>query len=238
MNGLKGRIVSEKIILPKTENRSLDELKRELGPKLISSENIAPPPGVATGWASLDRFLLWQGFPKGAISLIVSEAGGASSLWTRSASLVTQRGQWAAWVNDRETYLTPWSLRHRKVDLSKLLWIEAPANAKQALWVLQELMSLCLFELIGCDLGEEKLKEHQALKLKRLALRYGCAVVLISRAKHITVSPFYSLVLHFQRHHVMIQRALHRPTPHTLERRDLYADTLPLLATGRRALCG
>jgi hypothetical protein len=235
MNGLKRRIVSKKILPPKI---SLDELKQELGSKLISGENIAPSPGVATGWSNLDRFLLWHGFPKGAVSLIVSEAGGASSLWMRSASLVTQSGQWVAWVNGPETQLTPWSLRHRQVNLSKMLWIEVPINIQQTLWVLQELMSLCLFELIGCDLGNQKLKESQVLKLKRLARRYGCAVVFISHVKHLVANPFYSLVLHFQRHHVTIERALHRPTPHNLERRDLYADTLPLLATGRRTLCG
>lgn len=220
------------------EIRTLEDLKRELGPKLVSSERVAPPPGLPTGWPKLDRFLLWQGFPKNAVSLMVSESGGASSLWMRSASLVTQQGQWAAWVNDHDTHLTPWSLRHRKVDLSKLLCISAPQDTKQTLWALQELMSLCMFELIGCDLGKEQLKEHQLLKLKKLALRYGCAVVLITRSQRALMSSFYSLILHFQREHVAVLRALHRPTPHTLERRDLYADTLPLLATGRRALCG
>lgn len=230
---------------PEQENKnpdftvsSLEKLKLELGPQLRSFEQVAPPPGVPTGWPSLDRFLLWHGFPKNAVSLMMSESGGASSLWMRSAALVTQAGQWAAWVNERETQLTPWSLRHRKVDLSKLLWVSSPKDTKQLLWALQELMSLCMFELIGCDLGEEQLKDHQILKLKKLALRYGCALVFISHAKRVNLSSFYSLILQFQNRHVLVNRALHRPTPHTLERRDLYADTLPLLATGRRALCG
>jgi hypothetical protein len=126
------------------------------------------------------------------------------------------------------------------VDLSKLLVVSQPKDTKQLLWAMQELMSLCLFEMIGCDLGGMRLKEHQVLKLKKLAMRYQTAVVLITHARKAPVlhSPFYSLIMGFERHQVTVNRALHRPAPFTLERRDLYADTLPLLAAGRRALCG
>lgn len=213
-------------------------LIRELGPKLKSCDQVSPPAGLSTGWIGLDRFLLWHGFPKGALTLMVSEAGGATTLWMQSAARVTAAGQWVAWINDRESILTPWSLRFRGVDLSKMLWISQPTDARQILWALQELMSLGLFEMIGCDLGDIRLKEHQVLKLKKLALRYGVAVVLLTRARGILKSPFYSLILHFEKDFVHIGRALHRPTPYTLERRDLYADTLPLLATGHQPLCG
>jgi hypothetical protein len=115
-----------------------------------------------------------------------------------------------------------------------LLSVSSPRDDKQLLWALQELMSLCLFEMVGCDLGPLRLREHQVLKLKKLAMRYQTALVLFSST--LTLSPFYSLVLHFHGRDVVVRRALHRLTPHTLERRDLYADTLPQLATGRRAL--
>lgn len=214
------------------------ELKRELGPRLVHSEQVTPPPGLPTGWANLDRSLLWHGFPKGALSLLVSEAGGATNLWIRAASSLTQKGLWAAWVNDREQQLTPWALRHRQVDLSRLLCVSHPRDEKQFLWAAQELMSLCLFELIGFDVSDLRLREHQVLKLKKLAMRYQTALVFVTRAKRPPLSSFYSLILTFQRQQVTVNRALQRPTPFTLERRDLYADTLPLLAAGRRALCG
>ena len=181
----EGRRVSEGTLSHKHQ-----ELIRELGVKLKTPEQVTPPPGLATGWAELDRFLLWHGFPKSALTLMVSEAGGATTLWTQSAARVTAAGQWVAWIGDGEAMLTPWSLRHRGVDLSKLLWVSQPADAKQLLWALQELMSLGLFEMIGCDLGSVRLREHQILKLKKLALRYGVAVVLNTRARGILKSPF------------------------------------------------
>lgn len=214
----------------------LNELKRELGPKLIAPERVEPPPGVASGWPQLDRFLLWKGFPKGALTLMVSEGGGATTLWNRSAAAVTKNGQWCAWVNEPAAELTPWSLRREGVDLSKLLYVSPPTDERQLLWVLQELVSLSLFEMIGCDLGHWDLKEHQILKLKRMALRYQTAIVFIARAPPRRLSSFYSLILHFQKAQVCVARALHRLTPHRLERKDLYADTLPLLATGFKPL--
>jgi hypothetical protein len=219
---------------------SLETLKLKLGVQLLNCEQVTPPPGLSTGWPQLDRSLLWQGFPKGAVSLMICEAGGATKLWEQCAALLTQRQQWAAWVNGPLSSLNPWSLRHHEVNLAKLLCVSTPTTLRQLLWVLQELMSLCLFELIGCDLGGETLRPHQVLKLKKLSLRYQTGLVLFtSRAgQQVQNHSFYSLVLHFHQNHVLVTRALHRPTPYTLDRRDLYADTLPLLATGRRALCG
>jgi recombination protein RecA len=222
----------------KTTAHNLEDLRRELGVKLVDSGQVAPPPGVPTGWGNLDRFLLWNGFPKSSLSLMVSEAGGATSLWMQAAARITAQGQWVAWINEGDSVLTPWSLRHKGVDLSKFLCVSQPIDAKQLLWAMQELMSLCLFEMVGCDLGSVLLREHQILKLKKLALRYQTAVVLFTQNARALKSSHYSLIMHFQRDHVRIDRALHRPTPHTLERRDLYADTLPQLAAGRRALCG
>ena len=169
---------------------------------------------------------------------MISHAGGATNLFIRSVAGVTKAGQWAAWINDGESDLVPWILRQRGVDLSKLLVVSQPKSSKQLLWALQELMSLCLFEAVACDLGEFRLRDSEVLKLKRLAMRYQTALVLITREPNVRLSSFYSLILSFAKDQVTVHRALHRPAPFILERRDLYADTLPLLAAGRRALCG
>jgi hypothetical protein len=217
---------------------NLARLKQELGVLLVTPEKVAPVAGLSTGWPQLDRYLLWNGFPKNALSLLVNESGGATTLWERAAAQITQRKQWVAWINGPQTELTPWTLRQRGVDLSRLLCVSSPTDVKQTLWALQELMSLGLFEMIGCDLGMQMLREHQVLKLKKLALQYQTSVVFLTHAPAVVRSSFYSLVLQFQNKQVIVNRALHRQTPYTLERRDLYADTLPQLAAGRRALCG
>ncbi|MBX3020968.1 MAG: recA protein [Bdellovibrionales bacterium] len=217
---------------------ALNKLKIELGSKLRTPEQVIPAPGLSTGWSALDRYLLWQGFPKSAVSLMISSAGGATSLWIRSVAHLTKSGHWAAWINNGESHLTPWMLRYRGVDLSKLLVVSQPKDGKQLLWAMQELMSLCLFETVACDLGQIHLREHQILKLKRLAMRYQTAVVLITPTLQVRRSSFYSLILSFEKDQVTVHRALHRQSPFILERKDLYADTLPLLAAGRRALCG
>ena len=228
--------MSEALLL---NSNALNDLKQELGPKLLCIDQIAPTPGLATGWAKLDRFLLWNGFPKGHVSLLINEAGGGStSLWVQTAARITRNGQWAAWVNDDESSLTPWSLRRRRADLAKILVIAPPQDERQMLWVLQELLAQCLFEIIGCDLGEIQLRDHHILKLKRLAARYQAALVLQTRRPPLRASSFYSLILCFQKERVVVQRALHRSTPHDLGKGELYADTLPLLTAGRRALGG
>jgi len=217
----------------------LDEVRRQLGSQLVPADNTAPPPGLSTGWTKLDRFLMWHGLPKGAISLFTGESGGATSLWVRAAAQVTaRRGQWAAWVNEPNTDLTPWILRQHQVDLRRLLLLSSPEDTPQLLWALQELLSSSLFELVGCDLGGVRLREHHLLQLKKMAMRYQTSLVLITRNGQQRISPFCSLILSFEAQQVVIHRALHRPTPYILERRDIYADTLPQLTAGRRALCG
>ena len=207
--------------------------------RFLTPEEVNPPPGVPTGVKALDQFLLWNGFPKSAVSLLVSPVGmGATTLWLQAAHHTTQQKLWTAWVNGPESQLTPWSLRHRQVDRSKLLWVQNPCDLQQTLWALQELMSLSLFELIGCDLGDQSLKEHQILKLKKMCLQNKTALVFISSSTRALKSSFYSLILNFTKSKIVIERALHKPTPTSIERRQLYADTLPQLAAGRKALCG
>ena len=209
------------------------ELRKLLGESaLVSPEKVQSKPGCSTGIASFDNFLLWKGFPKGALSLIQGEVGmGATHLWLEAAARLTHAGKWAAWLNGRESQLNGAALRKLKLD--KLLWISAPADLKQKLWALQEVCSLCLFDLIGCDLESESLRVGQILKLKKIALRYQVALVLFSRTQR--SHPFFPLAIEMTSKDLKVVRALHRPTPHLIERRELYADTLPQLAAGRSA---
>jgi RecA/RadA recombinase len=202
---------------------------------LVTPERVQSLPGCPTGVAALDSFLLWNGFPKGALTLLSGEMGmGATRLWLQAAARLTQAGKWAAWLNGKESQLNGAALG--KFKLEKLFWVSSPVDLQQRLWATQELASLCLFDLIGCDLDGDFLKSGQILKLKKIALRYQVAVVLFSRAQK--SHPFFALAMEFENNKMAVTRALHRPTPYLMERRDLYADTLPLLTAGRNALRG
>ena len=234
INQHKGRGVS--MVMQKTTK--IQALREILGPRLVTPEQVTTPPGITTGWSALDNFVLWQGFPKGALSLLLQETSGATTLWLKSASHVTRQGQWVAWMNSSESDLTPWCLRQHNVNLQRFLTISAPRDERQLLWMLQELLSLSLVEMIGCDIGAYQLRAHHLLKLKKLATQYATALVFITPTPRPAVRSFFALDLSVHQKHITIHRALHRPTPHILERKDLYADTLSLLATGQRTLCG
>jgi recombination protein RecA len=184
----------------------------------------------------MDRYLPWLGFPKAAVSLMIGEAGGTTALWQRALASVTQRGQRGAWVNGPTSSMNPCSLRQRGVNLGKVLTVSAPPTLKQRLWALQELMSLSLFEVVGCDFGSEAPRDSHVRHLKKIALRYQASLVLFTSSQRASLSSYYSLILRFDQEHMVVHRALHRPTPYLFERRDVYADTLPQLATRRQAL--
>lgn len=204
----------------------------------LNPEELKTPPGLPTGFSSLDHYLLWNGIPKGALSRVSGLQGtGKTSLWMQTARPLTQEGKMVAWIESSKTQLNPWFLRQQKLSLKHLFWISSPKNLKEKLWVLQELCHLDYFEIIGCPLEEnEILKDHQLLRLKKLARRHHVALVLLARTAW--THPHLALSLHCQKNHWMILRALHRPTPHPLERRELYAHTLSEFASERKALGG
>lgn len=204
---------------------------------LIPAEKLRPPPGISTGMNSLDRFLLWNGIPKGALSSLNGTKGwGATSLWVQMASALTKQNKHVAWVESAHTQLNPWHLRQKDVDLKNLFVVSAPRDLKQLLWALQELCSLDLFEMVTCSLDRHLLKDHQLLKLKRLARRHQTAVVFLSERSW--THPHLDVSLSFHKDRILVVRALHRPTPHILERREPHAHALPEFVPKRKVFGG
>lgn len=234
----------------------LQRLKAELGKQLICDPaQLKRPEGIPTGLKELDQFLLWNGFPKGALSILTGKPGlGATSLWLGAAAQVTKQGRWAVWVDqsrntasaDRETQLFPLHLWQRELALSRLVTIEAPEeteakagrSAKKLLWLLQELMASTLFDLIGCDLGQVRLRDTQVRQLEKQARRFNTALVFIAGAEpkagigssqvtgryqtSVWNPALYSLVVNFKAGEIEVARALHKPTPHLIKRRVSY----------------
>lgn len=173
---------------------ALAELKIQLAGQLVSTEQVTARPGLASGWPSLDQFLLWQGLPKGALSLFYGPSGlGATSLWLQCANLVTRNHRRVAWFENDKHRLCPWPLIKQGLSLKQLLVIR-PRSPDSSLWALQEALSSSLFDLIGFDVTGLSLRESQIVKLRQLAQRSSTALVLIhspaqSRSPSLSRSP-------------------------------------------------
>ncbi|MNJ93308.1 recombinase A [compost metagenome] len=179
----------------------------------VSAEDLKPPAGLPTGSSVLDDFLLWRGVPQGDLSLLQGVPGtGATSLWVNLVQKVHEQGKWAAWINGG-SQIFPAHLSHHKINLKKLLVVKEPAENEKLFWLLQELISSSLFEVIGCHLKEMFFKNHQLQKLKRLCRLHKVALIFVNQKPMKFVNPLFSLIIQFQRDFITIQRALHRPTP-------------------------
>ncbi|KHD88989.1 MAG: recA protein [Bdellovibrio sp. ArHS] len=190
----------------------------------VSAENLQPPAGLSTGLAVLDNFLLWKGIPQGDLSLLQGLPGtGATSLWIRIVQQVHAQNKWAAWING-DAQLFPTHLSHQKINLKRLLVVKEPQEKDQLFWLLQELITSSLFEVIGCNLKEIFLKNHQLQKLKRLCRLHKVALVFVNQKPVKFINPLFSLIMSFQRDFITIQRALHRPTPFNIAGSMIHAN--------------
>ncbi len=221
-------VVGEALAL---EQINIVELRQKLGRQLVPAENVRTPSGLATGFRDLDQFLLWQGLPKGALSVFQGAPGlGATTVWMQTAATVTKQSGWCAWLSS-EARLNPWALQRRGVKLEQLVVVSCPRDAQQRLWVLQEILSLGLFELVACDLARELFSDRQLVQLRQLTARVQAAVVLLTQRRFSNLSRF-AFAAEFSARGVNVTRALHRLTPHFLPRRESYADLMPQLSSG------
>lgn len=200
-----------------------DALAAEMPTAFVDQDKVRAPQGWPTGISQIDDYLIWNGIPKGALSLFTGKLGqGATSAWIEAAMNVISQGKWVAWVSG-DAQLFPVPLKQKNIDLTKLLVVESPVEDEKVLWLIQELMSSSIFDLIGCDLGEVNLREHQLQKLKTQARALNTSLVIMSQNPRSRRSSLYSLVLNFKKSKILIERALHRPTPQSISRRLSYA---------------
>lgn len=202
------------------------ELRQELGELLCGVDRLQPPEGLSTGVDVFDDFLLWRGIPKGDLTLFLGRPGtGATSLWLKTAQKIHAQKKWVAWVNS-DWDLLPNSLLARELRLDRLLVVKKPKENQQLFWILQELISSSLFEMVGCHLPESLLRNHQLQKLKKLARVHHVALVLVSHAKNWSVNPIFGLIIECGREFFTVRRALHRPTPFTVSGGMVHSDLL------------
>lgn len=141
----------------------------------------------------------------------------------RIVEQVHAQNKWAAWIN-ADAQLFPTYLANHGLNLKKLLVVKEPKEHEQLFWILQELITSSLFEVIGCNLKEFFLKNHQLQKLKRLCRVHKVALVFINQKPQRFINPLFSLIVLFQRDFITIQRALHRPTPFNIAGSMIHAN--------------
>ena len=207
-------------------------MKEIFAAHLRGADRLRAPEGVPTGIATFDRFLFWNGLPKGALAFFHGSLGtGATSLWLEAAARTLEQGRWVAWVGS-DVPLVPMSLYQRGANLNRFVCVETrlgdadSGNGNKLFWLLQELMSSTLFELIGCDLGRLRLKEHQLRKLQAQARGAHVALVFLSGSKWVprgSPATAFALIVGFEKRRIVVERALHRPTPHRFARSVTYA---------------
>lgn len=221
-----------------TNSADLSHLRNILGNSLKSLDQLRPPMGLPTGLAPLDDFLLWRGFPKGELSLIQGESGsGGTSLCLHAIAKLQQQQRWAAWINSGQELL-PVSLQQYGVRLDRLLVVKEPDTQQKLFLTLQEMISSCLFDLIGCHFSEFTLKNHQLVKLKNLARQHQVALLFICPVADRVVPALFSLIIDCQRDFITVRRALHRPTPFSIEGGSLHAHLMSQLSSiPRLRLC-
>lgn len=215
----------------------LADLRDKLQNHLVTEDDVKPPEGVPTGLSSFDEALLWKGLPKGEISLISSAPGyGGSSLYLQAVEGVHRSGKWAAWVNsDWQLFPSP-DLRAR-LRWDRLLVVKNPRDAVKLVWIVQEMITSGLFEMVGCHLPRFFLKTHQLLKLKNLARLHKVALVFVTEGRP-RLHPLFALVLECGERGVLVLRALHRPAPFRLEGVFQHARSLPAISRTAPALVG
>lgn len=218
------------------EEISVEELRDKMSQQLVSLHQLKPPPGLTTGIDVIDDFLLWRGFPQGDLTLLSGQPGtGATSLWLQTAVKVQERKKWVAWINS-DWELMPSALIHKKINLQKLLVVRKPADQSQLFWILQEMITSSLFEMIGCHISEGSFKNHQLQKLKKLARTYQVSLVFVTHSQQWTNFSLFSLVIDCQGDFFTIKRAAHRPTPFTIPGGLVHADLMSQLTTDTRSL--
>lgn len=204
----------------------------------VSAEQLQPPPGLPTGVAVLDNYLLWQGLPQGELTLLQGQPGtGATSLWVNLVGQVHKQNKWAAWING-DSQIFPAHLTQSHINLKKLLVVKEPHETEKLFWLLQELISSSLFEVIGCHLKEMFLKNHQLQKLKKLCRLHKVALVFINQKPQKFINPLFSLIIQFQRDFITVQRALHRPTPFNVAGSMIHANFMHQFKNTARKLLG
>ncbi|MEP7270688.1 MAG: hypothetical protein ABI882_04255 [Acidobacteriota bacterium] len=117
----------------------------------LSHQRPVEVPSLPTGMADVDQLI--DGFPRGAISEIVGEAGsGGTSLLMKLFAAATARMEICAYI-DANGAFDPSSAAATGVTLSQLVWVRCDGNINAALRSADHLLQAGGFGVVALDLA-------------------------------------------------------------------------------------
>ena len=134
--------------------------------------------GVPTGFAALDRELMGGGWPRGALTEILSPRQGREALDLVVPALVglSREAHWIAWVAPPYLPYAP-GLAGRGVELSRLLVI-TPEDERMGLWGLEQTLRSGACSAVLAWPGQ---LDMAALRRLQLAAEVGNALAFLFR---------------------------------------------------------
>jgi hypothetical protein len=147
---------------------------------------VAAPPGVATSWPELDALLAGGGWPRGAVTEILSTGPGAGGLELLMPSLA-QLGREGRWIAFVAPLLLPYApaLAAWGVALDRLLVVR-PGTADGALWAVEQALRSGACSAV---LAWPAAIEPTALRRLQLAAEAGAALAFLFRPPDVAAEP-------------------------------------------------
>ncbi|MGH8658747.1 MAG: translesion DNA synthesis-associated protein ImuA [Gammaproteobacteria bacterium] len=105
----------------------------------LGRESPARPAGIATGFAALDALLPGRGWPRGALTEIVTAGQGSGALGLLIPALadLSQSEQWLAWIDPPYLPYAP-ALARRGIDLARVLIVLGTRTRGEMLWAVEQ----------------------------------------------------------------------------------------------------
>ncbi len=139
------------------------------------------PPGLPTGFATLDAALPTRGWPAGSVIEVITPAWGIGELrlFLPLMQRLSQQGRHAAWIAPPYVPYAP-ALLHAGISLAGIVIIQ-PQHPQQVLWSMERLLCTA-----ACGLAVAWPQQLTSLALRRLQLaaHSGHSLGVLFRRQH------------------------------------------------------
>lgn len=162
---------------------NLDELKRNGALWQGRRDAQAPDRVLASGWRVLDE-LLGGGWPRAALSEVLSDAHQGLSLLLPALAGLSGESRWITWVTPPHVPYAP-ALAARGIRVGQLLLVQ-DVSTEQALWAAEQVLKSGACSMLLAWPEQARGKGLQTAQLRRLQLaaeQGGCSGILFRSSR-------------------------------------------------------